>query len=423
VDLGFADALVQKRDVEEAHRSSVFWTRLAIGALMASAMYALAPRIAGFYDVADVAGVARRLSPIFLLGASSTVARAIVERRLDFRTVVRIECTVAAVAGAVAVALAWRGFGVTTLVAHMLLWLALEDLLFLRASGWRPRLRWSARALGDLLGFGTNRMATRTLGYWSRHVDELLVGRILGVTSLGLYTRAFNLIQVPVLYVSRATHRALFPSLAEIQDDPERVRRTHLRTTGAVALATVPMCLGLAALAEPVVLGLFGPQWREMVPLVRILSVAGLLQSITSLSASLFLSQGRPDLQLRVIVLQSVTTIVAVLVGRRWGVTGVAVAYVLAFVVASGPTIHIAGRLVGLTVADVVAHVRSALAAGIVMAATVVLVDAWVLDGAAPLVRLAVGVPLGVGVYAALIRIGRVHAYQDVADVIRRSAA
>jgi PST family polysaccharide transporter len=263
-------------------------------------------------------------------------------------------------------------------------------------------------------------MATRTLGYWSRHVDELLVGRILGVTSLGLYTRAFNLIQVPVLYVSRATHRALFPSLAEIQDDPERVRRTHLRTTGAVALATVPMCLGLAALAEPVVLGLFGPQWREMVPLVRILSVAGLLQSITSLSASLFLSQGRPDLQLRVIVLQSVTTIVAVLVGRRWGVTGVAVAYVLAFVAASGPTIHIAGQLVGLTVADVVARLRAPLAAGAVMVAIVVLVDRGALDGADALVRLGVGMAVGVVVYGLTIRAGRGEAYQDVLDVLRR---
>src|SRR6185503_5736722 len=139
--------------------------------------------------------------------------------------------------------------------------------------------------------------------------------------------------------------------------DRERVRRTHLRTTGAVALATVPMCLGIAALAEPLVLGVFGAQWRDMIPLVRILSVAGLLQSITSLSASLFLSQGRPDLHLRVMLLQSVTTIVAVLVGRYWGITGVAVAYVLAAMIVTVPTLYFAGRLVGLSITDLFARV------------------------------------------------------------------
>jgi len=421
-DLGFADALVQKRDIDERHRSAVFWTMLVTGVVLAVATVALAPRIAEFYGVEDVAGLAEMLAPLFLLSAFSTVPRALVERRLDFRNVAQIECAAVVIAGVVAVVLAWRGFGVTSLAVQLLLAEALEAVLFLRASAWWPRRQWSVAALGDLVGFGTNRVATRTLGYWSRHVDELLVGKILGVASLGLYTRAFNLIQVPVIYVSRAAARVLFPSLAEIQDDRERVRRTHLRTTGAVALATVPMCLGIAALAEPLVLGVFGAQWRDMIPLVRILSVAGLLQSITSLSASLFLSQGRPDLHLRVMLLQSVTTIVAVLVGRYWGITGVAVAYVLAAMIVTVPTLYFAGRLVGLSIADVVARVTAVLAAGAIMAALVILVDHWALDAATALARLAVGIAVGATSYVAAIYLCRVQAYRDVADLLRRSA-
>jgi len=292
-DLGFGDALVQKRDLVERHRSAVFWMGMVTGVGLTATTVVLAPQIAGFYGVPELAALARMLAPMFLLGALETVPRAIVERRLDFKRVVQIECAAAAIAGGLAVGLAWRGFGVTSLVVQLLLGAALEDALFFVASGWRPRLQWSAGALGDLVGFGANRMATRTFGYWSRHVDELLVGKLLGVTAIGLYTRAFNLIQVPIVYVSRAAARALFPSLAEIQDDVARVRRTHLRTTAAVALATVPMCCGLAALAEPVVLGLFGAQWREMIPLVRILSVSALAQSITGLSTSLFFNASR----------------------------------------------------------------------------------------------------------------------------------
>ncbi len=421
-DLGFADAIVQRRSLDEEHRSAVFWTLLVASVILMLATVALAPQIAAFYGVADVAGLARMVAPVFVLSGLSTVPRAIVERRLDFRSVVQCECVAAAIAGMAGVVLAWRGHGVTSLAAQLLLGTAIEGLLFLRASGWRPRMRWSAAALGDLVGFGSNRVATRMLGYWSRHVDELLVGRILGVAALGLYTRAFNLIQVPVVYVSRATSRVLFPSLAEIQDDSERVRRAHLRTTGAVALATVPMCLGLAVLADPIVLGVFGVRWQTMVPLVRILSVAGLLQSVTSLSASLFLSQGRADLHLRVTLFQSVCTIIAVLVGRQWGVTGVAVAYVAAGMVVAVPTLRLAGGLVGLSVTDIVTSVRPALLAGTIMAVAVALVDRWAFDGASALDRLAAGIPLGIVSYAAMIHFGRVQAYRDVANLLRRAA-
>jgi O-antigen/teichoic acid export membrane protein len=420
-DLGFGDALVQKRDLTERHRSAVFWTGLVTAIGLTAATWVLAPAIAAFYEVAELAPLARVLAPLFLLGAVEIVPRAIVERRLDFRRVVQVECAAAVLAGGVAVALAWRGAGVTSLVVQLLLATALESAFFLAASGWRPRWTWSASALGDLVGFGTNRVMTRTFGYWSRHVDELLVGKLIGVTALGLYTRAFNLIQVPVVYVSRAAARALFPSLAEIQDDAARVRRTHLRTTAAVALATVPMCFGLAALAEPVVLGLFGAQWRDMIPLVRILSVAALAQSITGLSASLFLSQGRPDLHLRVTLLQSGSTIVAVLVGRAWGVAGVALGFSLAAALVAVPTLHLAGRLVGSTIADVVRRVAPIVVAGVVMTAAVVLIDQWALAGHTPLERLAAGIAVGVAVYAGCIRIGRVDAMDDVAAVLRRS--
>jgi PST family polysaccharide transporter len=421
-DLGFGDALVQKRDLSERHRSAVFWLGTVSGVGLTAATVVFAPWVAAFYEVEELTPLARALAPIFLLGALETVPRAMVERRLDFRRVIQVECVAAAIAGSVAVALAWRGLGVTSLVVQLLLAAALEDAMFFAASGWRPRWDWSRGALGELIGFGRNRVMTRTFGYWSRHVDELLVGKLLGVTAIGLYTRAFNLIQVPVVYVSRAAAEALFPSLAEIQDDVARVRRTHVRTTAAVALVTVPMCCGLAALAEPVVLGLFGEQWRGMIPLVRILSVSALAQSITGLSSSVFLSQGRPDLHLRVAVLQSLGTVVAVLIGRAWGVTGVATGFTVAALLVAVPTLHLAGRLVGATVADVVRPLGSIFVTGAVMGAAVLSVDRWALAGWASVERIAAGVAVGVVVYAVGIRIARVDALDDVTAVLRRAA-
>jgi lipopolysaccharide exporter len=418
-DLGFEEALVQRRQLDEIHRSSVFWTLLVTGGALAAATLLAAPWIASFYGVPELRRLAAMISLLFVLRALGTVPRALIARRLDFRTLTRIDCVAAAAAGICAIALAWRGYGVVSLVAQILVDEGLGSLLLLQAGRWRPHRALRLGALGDLLGFGVYRIATRALGYWSQHIDDLLVGKFLGGSPLGLYNRAFTLMRFPVMNVSRAMARATFPSLSLIQDDRERVRSVYLRTSGAVALATVPMCLGLLACAEPLVMGLLGPRWREAVPLLRILSAAGVLQSVGTLSSSVYLSQGRTDLHLRLNLFQNLVTTAGVACGLQWGVTGVAVGYAAANVVNVLPSLLFAGRLVDLPLARFAAHVAPAFAAGAVMVAAVLALDA-VLPSLPDLARLAVEVPLGAGVYGVAVRLLRAPAYLDVRDALRR---
>lgn len=420
-DLGLEEALVQRRELDEAHRSSVFWAMLAGGALLALGVFAAGPAIARFYGVEELRPLVGLLAATFLVRGASTVPRALVARRLDYRTSTAIECCAAAVGGVCAVLLARRGLGAASLALQRLVCDGLESALLLAASGWRPRLQLRRRALAELFGFGVYRAGTRTLVYWSQHVDDLLIGKLLGSGPLGLYTRAFSLMQLPVLSISRAIARPMFPSLALIQDDPERVRSVYLRATGAVALATVPMCLGLVACAEPLVVGVLGPHWREVVPLARVLGVAGLLQGVTSLASSLYLSQGRPDLHLRLHVLQNVATVAGVVAGVRWGVLGVAAGYTVASVLTGLPILAFAGQLVGLRLAEVWRHVRGVLLAGAAMTLAVVALGAWAQPRLSMLALLALQVAAGVAVYGAAIHRLRAQPYLDLADLLRRS--
>jgi PST family polysaccharide transporter len=418
-DLGLEEALVQRRELDEAHRSSVFWAMLGAGCLLGTAVAAAAPAIARFYGAEELRPLVVLLAGIFLLRGFGTVPRALIARRLDYRTNTAIECAGEALAGACAVALAWRGFGAASLAVQLLVAEAFESALLLWASGWRPRLLLRRAALADLFGFGAYRAATRSLVYWSQHVDDLLIGKLLGSGPLGLYTRAFNLMRLPVLTIARAIARPMFPTLTLIQDDPERVRGVYLRATGAVALATVPLCLGLVACAEPLVVGVFGPQWREAVPLARVLGIAGTLQGVTALAGSLYLSQGRPDLHLRLHLLQNAATVLGVVVGVRWGALGVAVGYTVASVLTGLPMLAFAGRLVGLRLVTVWAHLRSVFLAGAVMTIAVVALGAWARESLPMLGLLALQVAVGGLVYGALVGLGRGQPYRDLLELLR----
>ena len=420
-DLGFDEALVQKREVTEAHRSSAFWTMLGAALVLTTCQIAAAPWIAAFYGVRELSALAIALSALFVLRVIGSVPRAIVTRQLDFRITASRRCAAAATAGTCAVLLAWHGFGVASLAAELLIAAAMESLLLFRASGWHPRLEFRWAALRELAGFGAYRPAARALTYWAQHLDQLLVGKLLGSNPLGLYARAFNVARVPVMSVSRVIVGVLFPSLALLQDNAERVRGVYLRATGAVAMATVPMSLGLFAAARPFVLGVLGPQWQETIPLLRILSLAGLFQGLTVFATSLYLAQGRPDLLLRLTLVQRLSMIAAILVALRWGLMGIAIAQLVSAALNTLPMLYFAGRLVALPIGAVLARLSRVVLAGTMMAALVLAIDYWASARITPLAAFALEVVAGIAAYWVALQLLRAAAYRDLTEVLARA--
>lgn len=419
-DAGFEDALVQKRELTESHRSSVFWVMLVLGVILALGLVGCAPWLAAFYGVPELRPLAYALAPLFFLGAADTVPRALLARRLDFRMPAALACVSALVAGGAAVTLAWLGFGAFALAAQLVVASALETWLLFRVCGWRPRRELRPAALSDLLGFSAYRPIARTLGYWARHLDQLLIGKLLGSEALGLYARAYDLARFPVTYVSRSIVGVMFPSLALIQDEPARVREIFLRTAGAVALVTFPTCVGLAVAAEPLVLGVLGEAWRATVAPLRILSLAALVQSVSTLAGSLYLSQGRADLHFRVTAIQRVATMAAIVVTVPFGVLGVAWAQLGAALVSAVPMLLFALRLVGLAPRALLRRVAPILAASALMAIVVLAVEGVSASARAPLAQLVVDAGIGVAVYWIALLVLRVEAYRDVLALARR---
>ena len=114
-----------------------------------------------------------------------------------------------------------------------------------------------------------------SLNYWIRNADNLLIGKVLGTTELGLYTRAYTVMLLPLSQISGVLSRVMFPTLASIQGDRARSRQIYLRAISAIALFTFPSMLGLLVVADDFVLVVFGSKWSEMIPVLRVLCIVG----------------------------------------------------------------------------------------------------------------------------------------------------
>jgi PST family polysaccharide transporter len=203
-----------------------------------------------------------------------------------------------------------------------------------------------------------------------------------------------------------------------IQQDKARVRQVFLKVTRTIALLSFPMMTGLFAVVEPFVLTFFGSKWSDMIPILQVFCLSGLIQSIGTLNGNLYLSQGRADLQFRVVLALGINTILGIVIGLRWGAFGVAVGFTIASLMNSYPSLYFAGKLVNLTYWQVWRNLLPTLSYALIMAAAV-----WSLGLLLPTfwpswLRLTVQVPIGVMVYGWLIHLFRVPAYVETRELV-----
>ncbi|MCS3855302.1 PST family polysaccharide transporter [Salinibacter ruber] len=417
-NVGLGAALVQHQDVTEMHRSSVFWVNVGSGIFLTVLFVLLAPVLADFYEEPALVPITVVLAFQFLLGGLTAVHRKLFQKEINFRALALVGVGSTVFAGGTAVIMAWMGYGVWSLVMKSLLNSASAAVILWIASPWRPRFSFSWEALGDLWRFSLNLLGTRSMNFWVRRLDDLLIGRYLGSDPLGIYTKAYKIMLVPLNNVSRVIGRVMFPALSSIQEDIPRVRRIYLRMTETIALITFPLMLGLFATAESFVIGIFGSEWSGMILPLKIFCFAGLWQSIATLNGNLYLSQGQTDLQFRVSLFTKPLMIAGIVSGLYWGLMGVVIGFSAASFLIWGFEFHYAGGLVGLTFVDLLWHLS-----GVFMCAVSMSVAIYVLGRLLPSqwphwLSLLTQVPAGAMIYWALVYSLDVRAYRETIDLL-----
>jgi len=310
--------------------------------------------------------------------------------------------------------MACLGFGVWSLAGFVVLRAIITSFLLWQKSSWRPSFLFKRKSIKSLLGFSSSLFGTQVLNYSKRNFDKLLIGRFLGTSALGIYDRAYSIMMFPLVSISRIITNVLFPALSLIRGDDQRTRNIYLRTTRGVAFFTFPMMLGLFVVSDSFVYAVLGQKWAGMIPILRIFCFLGLISSVLTFNGSLYLSQGRADLQFKVGLFLKLNTIFWIILGLKWGIIGVAIGCSIAALFNFYPSFFFAGRLVNLSFLAFLRNFSGVFLCSFVMALLV-----WGISLVLPAswpqwVFLAVQVPFGMLVYAAAVHLSGVDAYLDI---------
>jgi O-antigen/teichoic acid export membrane protein len=421
-DLGLGAGLVQRESITEEDRSTVFWTSFAVGLVLTVCGIALAGPLSNFFHEPRVRPLFMVVSLSFVLIALQTTQAALFQRAMRYRAI-SIRVIGSTIAGAVVgIVVAVLGGGAWALVAQAVSVSLFSTILIWALSNWRPSFTYSVPSLRDMGGFGVPLLGGRMLDYVQGNADNILIGRYLGASSLGLYGVAYNVILLPTQRLLNPVQEALFPAFSRIQHDKPRMATLWMRISRVVGAVIAPSMLGLVVVAPDFVPVVLGDRWNGCVPVVQILAFVTLMQGFTAVSQRTLTALGLATLVFRNSALRSILAVAAFVAGLHWGIVGVAAFYTVMMIPAQLYLVFAVTRELDVdrrTFARSLAGVAQASLAMSVccLVARELLVDA----GVSPAFRLLAVILVGIIVYLPAIAWRCPQVISEIANLRRRS--
>jgi O-antigen/teichoic acid export membrane protein len=325
--LGLSTATVQWAELGHRQVSTLFWVNLALSFAIALIVAACAPLVAAFYGEPRLVAVTLGLAAAFPLRGLSIQHEALLIRQMRFTTLALNDLVALAAGLIAAIAAATRGWGYWALVVNQLVMTTSTALGVWLAFRWRPGLPRRNTGLRRMLSFGGNLTGFNLITFVARNIDNLLIGKVWGAYQLGLYSRAYQMLLLPLEQVNAPFGSVAVPALSRLNDEPERYRAAFARVLEKIAMLTMPGVAFMIAAADWIVLLLLGPQWTQTARIFMLLGAAALVQPIAKSAHWLFTTQGRGREIFRWGLIGGSIAVTSIVVGLRWGAVGVAASY------------------------------------------------------------------------------------------------
>lgn len=329
VDSGFSSAIVQRKDLEPEHLDTAFWANLGIGCLLTVIGIATSGAVAQFFRQPELSPIISVLSINVLLNSLSGTQSAILTRELNFKGLTIRQIIGSVVGSVVGITMAGFNFGVWSLVGQTLVGSLVGCILLWRISKWRPGIKISGRHFKDLFSFGINFVGIGLLVFFSRRIDDFLIGYFLGATALGYYTVAYKMFISLMQIIQHSTQKVSFTSFSRLQDQPEELRKVLYQCTRLISVIGIPAFIGMALVAPEFVPIFFGEQWSTSIPIMQVLSFNGVLVAAMSFTGSFINSLGKPAYNLYLLTLSTVIRSVAFLIFIKQGILAIAIVLVI----------------------------------------------------------------------------------------------
>jgi len=328
-DLGYGLALVQASTASQRWASTACWCALGAG-LLGSALAALGAYPAALVvDDPEVTALVVAGGLTLALVASASTSNALLQRSMSFGVIQGAGLAASAAAAACAIVAAVLGAGAWALVLQQVVLAAVTAAVLILAARWRPSLEFSRTAFRSLSKFALPLTGGHAFGVLQPLVTALLIGHLIGIKGLGIWTLSMAAVTVPLSLLSYPLAQVIYAAFARMRDNPERVAEVWVNGLTLLAAVVLPSLFGLIAVAPDLIPLAFGSQWISAVPVVQILAVYIMSRTLQTWNSPVMDAAGKPYIAMRLNALVLVMLPPGIWVGSQFGIEGVAIAFSL----------------------------------------------------------------------------------------------
>lgn len=329
VDSGLGTALIQKKDADDLDFSTVFYFNFAICIVLYLGMFFLAPYIAIFYNKTSLTSVIRVLSLTIVISGLKGVQQAYVSRHMLFKRFFFSTIGGTVFSAFLGISMAYAGLGVWALVAQQLSNTMIDTLILWITVKWRPKKQFSWVRLKTLYTFGWKMLVSSLLESVYNNLRNLIIGKMYSSTDLAFYNQGDKFPNIIVTNINTSIDSVLLPTMANEQDNKERVKQMTRRAIKTSTYIMAPMMMGLAFCAKPIVELILTEKWLPCVPFLRIFCVTYMFWPVHTANLNAIKAMGRSDWFLRLEILKKIVGTVLLLSTMWFGVMAMAYSLLL----------------------------------------------------------------------------------------------
>lgn len=303
---GFGTAMVRKADLKEEDLATAFYYSTGVGIIAYILLFIASPWIADFYNTPVLKPLVRVTALGFLYGPLGTPQGIILQRRLDFKTPMKISVICKIFSGIIGIAMAFYGYGVWSLTISGMLSGIIGLLCKWYVVRWYPKTGWSKESFRYLWGFGNKYMASQLIDTIYNNITPIVVGKFYSPADLGIYNRASSYARLPSINLQGTISGVTYPVLAKMQNDEKALTHNYRRMLKTTAFIVFPIMMLLAALAHPLIIIMITKKWEACIILLQILCFSLMWYPIHAINLNLLLVRGRTDYFLKLEIIKKI---------------------------------------------------------------------------------------------------------------------
>jgi len=328
-DLGFTSAVIQRNVISQKQISTLFWLNLGISLVISLFIVATGPLLVSFYHEPRLLNITLALAGTVFLTGSVLQHGALMKRQMRFKRLSAIHLLATAVSIVTGIVMAWLKFDYWALIGISAAYSISYTILLWLLCDWRPGFYFQFERVKSIMRFGAGVTGFDIVNYFSRNADNILIGRYFGSAILGLYSKSYQLLMLPITQLRDPLNAVALPALSSLKSQHARYREFYARYNFILAFFSMPLVVFLVVFSREVVLIILGEQWLEASRIFQLLAITSLIQPVAGTKGVVMITMGHTKRYFVWGIVNAVTTIGAFLIGMNWGVDGMVVAYAI----------------------------------------------------------------------------------------------